>query len=320
MSKKNEKIEKIYEELNDKLIDLMEQHGSDWSKQWTTSLISGWPTNIQSRKQYGGMNIFSLIMAGFESPYWGTFRQWEAIGGKIKSGSKSSQVLYWQMIEKKEEKWTDKERKQYDKTGRKPYFTIQKYHNVFNLQQIDISVKDLEKAKLQTVRPQPESEPTEQVFERVEKFIQNTKAEIVHKLVRCPYYAPKEDQITMIPKRNFNSDNSYWSTLLHEVAHWTGHKSRLDRFGEASINNKEDYAAEELVAEVSSVYLSAILEVDKEIPAHHAEYLNSWLGALKGDKYFMRRAFQKATKVVQYLEALQNVKEDTEEQEQEKAA
>lgn len=117
---------------------------------------------------------------------------------------------------------------------------------------------------------------------------------------RC-YYTPSKDSIHMPYKSNFNSLDEYYSVLLHEIAHWTGHKTRLDRAEKTKDLSDNNYAFEELVAELSSMFLSAHFGIDFEPTEQNATYLNSWLKALKGDDAYIWKASKYASEVVNYL-------------------
>ena len=109
---------------------------------------------------------------------------------------------------------------------------------------------------------------------------------------------------------------SYYSTLLHELSHWTGHNSRLDRFFSWSFDiNSEAYAREELVAEIASMFLTVetgIKQTQKHFENHMA-YLNSWISLLKSDLNAIFKATQEAKKAVDFIMAF---KDDTNEREE----
>jgi antirestriction protein ArdC len=111
-------------------------------------------------------------------------------------------------------------------------------------------------------------------------------------------------------KSNFNSLDEYYSVLLHEIAHWTGHKSRLNRDAKISVDKKDLYAFEELVAELSSMFLSAHFGINFEPTEQNATYLNSWLKALKGDASYIWKAAKFASEAVNYcLQAQDEIKQ-----------
>ena len=123
-----------------------------------------------------------------------------------------------------------------------------------------------------------------------------------------PCYIPSQDTICM-PERNAFTGNAdgtptehYYSCLFHEVTHWTGHKSRLDRLADRS---REGYAFEELIAELGAAYQCRIFGIDLETRADHAKYLSGWLTALKNDKKFIFKAAASAQKAIEFCDSLQ---------------
>jgi len=114
------------------------------------------------------------------------------------------------------------------------------------------------------------------------------------------YYG--SDEINLVRKEQFTSNDGYYSTILHELSHWSGHPTRLNRFHDnewLETRNKK-YAFEELVAEISSAYLCRFFDIDKPIK-HSAAYVKSWLTELENDTYFVYRAFAKAEQAFKYL-------------------
>ncbi len=140
-------------------------------------------------------------------------------------------------------------------------------------------------------------------LESAERFVAATGAVIVHGGDRT-FYRPREDRIQLPPPEQFRSSEGYYATALHELTHWIGHKSRLDRdltgrFGTAA------YAAEELVAEIGAAFLCVKAGVTAEPREDHAHYLNSWIAVLKTDNRAIFTAGSQAQKVADYLEGLQ---------------
>lgn len=103
---------------------------------------------------------------------------------------------------------------------------------------------------------------------------------------------------------SFFTDTAYYSTLLHELTHWTGHPSREDRDLSGGFGS-EKYAREELIAEIGSAFLSQILNIEKVIRDDHAKYLNNWIKVIKEDQNALKTAFSKAQKSVNFLRSLQ---------------
>lgn len=141
--------------------------------------------------------------------------------------------------------------------------------------------------------------------ESAERFISATGARIRHGKGGA-YYAPELDYIGMPAREAFTAtatstrEEAYYSTLLHELAHWSGHKSRLAR----DLNNRfgsQAYAAEELIAEMGAAFMCAELGISPTPRGDHAQYLNHWLSVLRADKRAIFTAASAATKAAEFL-------------------
>ena len=326
---------KQIEQIQEKLIALMEKEGTGWTRQWVQTLA---PWNIKSKKAYRGMNNFFLSLTKPEfdsesyqitdpdgnvieecgdyvddSPVWGTFKQWNELGYRIKKGSKASRVVFSAVLDKKISWLDDREKAAVKAGGKIPTYFTWKEFNVFNAVQVEgidsdtISewcgnskhTKELSKEKLENIR----------------KFVANTKAHIIHNEHNMmgasdgAYYTPSSDIISIPIMDKFDDDVSYYGTLLHELIHWTGAEDRLDRDIKNSFGS-EDYAKEELVAEIGAAILCQLLGIETTIRANHAQYLNGWIKYIKEDSKVMVQAFTKATKAVDYLYSFQEEMEE----------
>ena len=273
-----------YQIITDQILELMEKHGTDWNKPWkaTGSKQPSMPWSIGSGDNYKGINTLLLWSAGYSDQRWGTYKAWQAKGAQVRKGEKSTVITFWKMLETRNKE-----------TGEKENFPMLRTFNVFNAEQCD-NVPEL-------VIPEPLPELERNAI--ADTFIANTGADIRTESDRA-YFVPSQDFIALPEIGAFTDSDSYYATLLHELTHWTGHKSRLDRtfgksFGDA------DYAKEELVAELGSVFLCAELQVTSEPRADHAKYLNCWMEGLKADKKLIIQASSKASKAVAFLHGLQ---------------
>ena len=277
--------------ITDIVIEQMENLGSDWMKSWSTNAMSG-HHNVISKKAYQGTNTFltaiSSFKNGFKSNQWGTYKQWQSKGYSVKKGSKGTDIIFFDKI-KIEDAETKEER----------FIPILKGFSIFNADQI----QDYWSGSAIPEKPTFKHEQTEQL-------VTNSQAIIKHGGNRA-FYTSDADFIQMPHKTDFkdvdgaNAMQNYYSTLLHELTHWTGHTSRLDR----KLANKfgsNAYAFEELVAEVGSVFLTAMLGIEKKPQPNHAKYLNGWLEVLKQDKRAMVKAFGLAQKASDYILAYQD--------------
>ena len=145
-----------------------------------------------------------------------------------------------------------------------------------------------------------------------DQFFIDTGAQIYTKGHQPAYY-PLADKIEMPEFDDFNTAEDYYSTLSHELTHWTGHKSRLDRQLKGK-NDIKEYAQEELIAELGAAFLCAELNISSQPREDHAAYLQSWIKALKNDKKFIFAAASQASRAVDYLKNLTGRKTSTTEE------
>lgn len=288
MSKTNEKIDKIA----NKVIDLMKKHDNNWLNPMKNSLFNyGLPVNFESKRSYNGFNTFNLSMAiidnNWNSNQFGTFKNWTDKGYKIIKGSKSETVFFWtQGISK-------------DKDDENKSYWFLKTYNVFNACQIEgYEIKEDKTEKTQF-----------EILKDCEDYISNTNAKINHG-GNGAFYSPSKDIISIPLKENFISTETstaqecYYSTLLHELVHWTGSKNRLDRLKKTQFGSKE-YAFEELVAETGSAILCSLLNVSSSPRIDHAKYLNHWIELLEDKPKTILKAFSQSSKAIDYLDKLQ---------------
>jgi antirestriction protein ArdC len=210
------------------------------------------PRNVATHKPYRGINV-PLLWAtasekNYQSGWWGSYRQWQQVGGQVRKGEKVSPIVFWKMIEKTLDDETTGE----PKTGT---FPIAKPWSVFNAEQQD--------GWPEPEPPQPEN-PAE-IIEHVRQFIANTLAEIRYGGERA-YYSPAGDYIQMPPMERFTgidtstSTEAFYGTELHELTHWSGSEKRLKRDFSGRFGS-EAYSFEELVAELGSAFLCSDLRI-----------------------------------------------------------
>jgi antirestriction protein ArdC len=164
---------------------------------------------------------------------------------------------------------------------------------VFNVEQID-GLPDRYCAKAA-----PQLDPVARI-DRAEKFFAVSNATIRHGGNRA-YYAQEIDYIQMPPFESFRDAESYYSTLAHEMTHWTKHHLRLARDLGRKQWGDEGYAQEELVAELGAAFLCAELELATEPREENASYIANWMEALKNDTRFIFKAAAHAQRAVDYL-------------------
>jgi antirestriction protein ArdC len=220
---------------------------------------------------------------------WASYKQWQDNKEAVRKGEKGSMIVYYDTIEKEED-------------GEIKKIPFLKSSVVFNRSQLASYNPADREPKLNPI-------PLIERIKNVEEFVANTGAIVEHKnYTAC--YIPSEDKICMpLPEAFIDTETStategYYSTLLHELTHWTGNEKRLGRQGGKKFGD-ENYATEELVADIGAAFLCAELEITATTRADHANYIASWLKALKDNKDCIITAASEASKAVKYLQDLQ---------------
>jgi antirestriction protein ArdC len=224
--------------------------------------------------------------AGFQTGQWATYRQWHEHGAQVRKGERGTPVFFWQQRNREE---TDNNSAARQRRGG----FIAKAFTVFNADQVDGFTPNMQPALPESAREA-----------RAEHFVRKVGAMVRHGGDQA-YYAPGSDTIQMPEFSQFKSATGYYSTLAHELTHWTGAKHRLDR----RLDNRfgsEAYAIEELIAELGAAFTCAKLELRTEPRRDHAPYIASWLKALRGDPRAIFTAASKAQEAADYLGGLVN--------------
>ncbi|MQW34771.1 ArdC family protein [Sinorhizobium meliloti] len=289
-------IKDTYQRITDTIIEQLEAGTKPWIRPWRGSSRGSLVPRRATGEAYRGINVLMLWLAselaGYEENTWMTYRQAQDLGGQVRKGEKGSLVVKYGTF-------TPKEREDDDERAI-PYL---KGYTVFNIEQIE-NLPD------RFYRPVEEL-PTTPVphLETVEAFVRNTGAAITYGgTTAC--YRPAPDDILMPDRARFVDEVHFYSTLLHEMSHWSGAKHRLDRDLSGRFGS-ESYAIEELVAELSASFLCADLGVAHDPRDNTATYLESWLKVLKNDKRAIITAAAKAQAAADYLHESQLRAEDT---------
>jgi antirestriction protein ArdC len=287
----------IQQAVTDSIIARIEEGGLlPWQCPWTKTGEQPIPYNWLTKQFYSGINILILWVRAMECGYstnaWLTFKQAQQLGGKVRKGEKAVQCIFVKPIE------VDDENAQCetDEDGKK-IILCRKAFSLFNVEQVD----GLENLPVAPEQPEYDDADAVAAINRVaEVYCANTGVEIRHGGDQA-YYSPTLDIIKL--PTTFHSGSGYAATLAHELAHSTGHKKRLARFDEYSkaFNTfKEEYSAEEVVAEICANMVCAELGIVGE-HEQHVSYIDHWLKMLKGDKTFIFKAAAAASKAHSYL-------------------
>lgn len=279
----------VYQSVTDRIIKALENGVSPWVKPWTegeqqtgNSLL---PSNAISGNNYRGINTMLLwgeqVEKGYQSNTWVTYKQAGELGGNIIKGEKSTSIIYFQMLKRKD-----------PDTGEPVQIPMLKQYYVFNLEQCEnITSK---KVKI--------PEALEIGYTNALDFASRTGADIKHGGNEA-FFTRQFDFIRMPHQEQFKTMADYDGTLLHELTHWSGHKSRLERVFGARFGDNA-YAFEELVAEIGSAFLCAQLGVtnaNNHTDLQNESYLAGWLKVLKSDKKAIFKASTLAQKACDFL-------------------
>ncbi|OFL94141.1 ArdC family protein [Fusobacterium sp. HMSC073F01] len=277
-------------EVVEELIKSMEEGYVATRQLWDKMAVR--PQNPVSQIYYRGGNRFRLSMEavkrGYKDPRWLTYNQATENGWQVKKGEKGVLCEKWifsKIVKEKDEKGIEIEKEvELDKP-------IVNYFKVFNAEQI-AGIPELEKLPIEKG----------QVLEIAEDMIATSMCPIKEVGQEQAYYSPSKDEIVLPLRESFKDSESFLSTALHEMMHSTGHESRLNR-GKGNMFGSPEYAKEELIAELGSVFLQGDLgiKLEGEHFQDHSNYLKSWIGALKEDYHELFRACIEAEKGSQFL-------------------
>lgn len=285
MAKKNKS-----QDMAQDIIESLKNGTAPWVKPWAAdqNII---PHNPISGTRYKGVNSIYLTMQGKPDPRWVTFNQAQKKGWQVKKGTKGTTVQFWQF---------EKDKKTKDESGKivtekvKLERPLLRHYYVFNASEID-GVPELEKD------PKVNNEWERQ--ERAERILTESGAKIDHSAGNKACYYPSRDNIEMPLKEQFDQGDKYYATALHELGHWTGHSSRLDR-PLSNVFGSEDYAKEELRAEIASWMVGMQLGVGHD-PGQHLAYVDSWITNLEDHPTEIFKACADAEKIQSFVMAFE---------------
>lgn len=268
----------VYETISEIVIKSLEKGAKPWVKPWfgTTGAY-----NRVTKKTY---SLLNQILLGRPGEY-ATFKQWQALGGKIRRGEKSSFVVFWKLLEKEPEEDTE---------GKKQVIPILRYYRVFHVEQVE-GVESLAESATRT-----DLYPIKEVESLLQSYLTREKIGLVNG--ENASYSPVLDRI-MIPRlEQFISSEEFYLSAFHEAVHSTGHKSRLDRLLVPIFDNQKSYAAEELVAEIGAYAIMHKLGIaTKNSSENSVAYLHDWAKLIKADNHLIVNAASKAEKAVNFI-------------------
>jgi len=305
-----------HQQVADEVIAALKDGTAPWIKPWEAGQQPIGPVNAVTGKPYRGMNRIRLSMAqgGNVDPRWCTYKQAQSFGGQVKRGSRGVGVQYWQFDEQQSVK-DDQGRPVLGADGKPKTETLVLerprafFATVFHASQIE---------NMPPLPSREEPRPEWERHQQAENLLAASNAKIFHDQVDRAYYRPATDEIHLPPRQQFSTPDKYYATTLHEVGHWSGHESRLNRDLGGSFGS-ESYAREELRAEIASYMLGADLGIGHDPGQHHA-YIASWISSLEKDPREITRAAADAEKIQHYVMSFEQKREHKQEKQPEQKA
>jgi antirestriction protein ArdC/transcriptional regulator with XRE-family HTH domain len=286
---------KLQQQLAEQFLHILEEEKLDWRKEW--SGIPERPYNPISKTVYHGSNYFSLLLTsmvkGYQDPRWCTFAQIKEQGWTLKAGKgQSAKIEFWYPYDREQKKsisWQE-----FREVGGQINDRYQLYSRAYSVYNGDMII-GIPKLEVRQNEIQP--------VELVDTISRNMGVPISYHQTARAFYRPIEDRIYLPYRQQFNSEYAYASTALHELSHATGAEHRLNRKQGGEFGT-EPYAYEELVAEISSCFLSSELPIGQteEHLKNHKAYVRSWIQGIKEQPEALFRAVKDAEQAAAYLE------------------
>lgn len=284
----------IYERVTEIIIKRLEEGVAPWEAPSIAKV--GFPRNFLTGNFYQGINVFLLGSAGYASPWFLTYRQAQEMGGQVRKGEKGLLIVKYGTFETDNDKAQEGEKEATTRGYLKGY-------TVFNSSQID----GIEFPKIE----HPQYQPSEKVA-RAQEIIDAMpkRPRIEEGPHACPHYQIQTDRVGMPDRKTFATEERFYKSLFHELAHATGSESRLAR--KTLLENRgflqhgtarSTYAKEELVAEMAAAFLTAHAGIVLDEFENAAAYLKGWLEVLKAkeNKRWIVQAAGKAQKAAEFI-------------------
>jgi antirestriction protein ArdC len=279
----------LYAEVSARIVAELEAGAAPWVKPWSATPGANTPCNAVSNRPYSGCNVVLLWMAqgaGYRTPRFLTFNQALELGGNVRKGEHGTKVYFVKQLQVRDQGKDD--------GNSTRLIPLMREYTVFNIDQCEKLPDRVITGKAMRVR-NPDARD-----ELADAFLRSTGADIREGHGEA-YYVPSRDFISMPAFEAFKGADHFYNVAYHELSHWSGNKSRLDR----DLSNRfgsQSYAAEELVAELCAAFLCAEFGFDGDV--RNAGYIASWIDLLKADKRAFFTACSQASKAADYLRGL----------------
>lgn len=281
----------IHTRITAEIVAAIEAGAGQWTMPWhhDGSAISR-PTNVGSERRYRGVNVIALWIApraaGYANGVWGTYRQWLGLGAQVRKGERGTTVVLWKPIASTNDGDEDDD----EESARRRL--VARAFTVFNVAQVD------------GYEPKPvASLPETERFVHADAFIGALKIPVTFGVYDA-HYRIDLDHIFMPTFEAFHDAAGFYGTLVHECAHGSGAKHRLDRDFHARFH-RDALAIEEATAELTASFILADLGIAHHPRPDHAAYVASWLRVLKNDPRAIFTAASKAQAAADWMHAQQ---------------
>ena len=288
------------QEVTDRIVAILEKGVAPSQKPWSQGEASGAiPFNPTTDRSCRGGNAIHLMATAlnrdYSDPRWMTYKQAADRGWQVRRGEKGSQIEFWDVKPTRDSESGMPHDSQIDRGHNRETRLIHRVYTVFNASQID-----------GVPAHEPRQRTPFEVVQSGEKILENSGAKIRHDQANRAFYNRSSDTIHLPSNETFKDASGYYGTALHELAHWSGHPSRLNRptLNESYRFGDPNYAKEELRAELASVFLAAERGIPHD-PEQHAAYVGSWIKALREDKNEIFRAAHDASLASDFLLSLE---------------
>lgn len=280
----------LYAEVTERVIEELEEGRLPWVQPWDAAACGcAMPANAVTGRRYSGINVLILwaavIEGGYASQRWLTYRQALAAGGHVRKGESGTTVCYADRFTPRAEAEQAQDEEREART-----IAFLKRFTVFNVEQCEGLPEELTRSTEPLVAEAD-------ILPQVKALIDASGADLRIGGGEA-YYSPVGDYVAVPPMQAFHAPIDWHRTALHELGHWTGHSSRLNRDQTGRFGSSA-YAREELVAEMASAFACASLSIEPTV--RHSDYIGSWLAVLREDEKAIFRAASAASKAADYL-------------------
>jgi len=285
------------EQFAKEVIASMKENNGRWEKMFGENINA---FNSTTNNRYRGINQLMLSFTSeckkYKNNIWASYKQWQSIGGQVKTGSKGTGIVFY-----KPSKFRNPKKNETPNTKHglvKTQWSVLRGSTVFNVDQVDLTNSEYKIPVIKTGK--------QYSIDTIDSFIKSTKVEIKNEDNNRCFYVSSKDYINMTSKEFFRDTKdsdatvNYYSVLFHELTHATGHKNRLDRKDKFDDHSKS-HAFEELIAETGSILFGKHFKIEKTVRPNHAQYLNSWITALQKDFSFLTGAIAQASRSFEYF-------------------